>query len=191
MDEEKIKKYSASGWSFLSHLPVPHECIILTTVPADRANSTSIETAEAIAKELGVSFVPGAHDGLRTFDGSHLNQSSAETLVKGLFSSGWSANSELHKKNFESARVDEPMKTQDIELHSRTQTEFEFYVRCSFIRKFENQLLELFSKGRIAGTTHTAIGQEANAVGIAAACSGYGCFCQQSSLPRPFARAHW
>jgi len=62
------------------------------------------------------------------------------------------------------------MKVQDIHFDARIQTEFELYVRCSFIRKFENQLLDLFSKGRIAGTTHTAIGQEANAVGIAAAC---------------------
>lgn len=55
-------------------------------------------------------------------------------------------------------------------LDGRPLTDFEFYLRCSFIRKFETQLLDLFSKGKIAGTTHTAIGQEANAVGIAAAC---------------------
>jgi 2-oxoisovalerate dehydrogenase E1 component len=60
---------------------------------------------------------------------------------------------------------------QEIHFRGRAHPEvFSFYVRCSFIRKFENQLLELFSKGRIGGTTHTAIGQEANAVGIAAAC---------------------
>ena len=35
------------------------------------------------------------------------------------------------------------------------------------IRCFEERLLELFSEGRLSGTTHTCIGQEANAVGIA------------------------
>jgi hypothetical protein len=85
VDPDKIKKYSASGRSFLSHLPVSHDCIILTTVPADSANSTSIETAAAVAKELGTAFVPGAPDGLTTFDGSHLNQSSAERWSSAFF----------------------------------------------------------------------------------------------------------
>ena len=35
------------------------------------------------------------------------------------------------------------------------------------IRVFEEHLLELFSRGELMGTTHTSIGQEANAVGIA------------------------
>lgn len=34
------------------------------------------------------------------------------------------------------------------------------------IRRFEESLLELFSAGKISGTTHTYIGQEANAVGV-------------------------
>jgi len=34
------------------------------------------------------------------------------------------------------------------------------------IRKFEEKLLDLFSSGKISGTTHTYIGQEANAVGV-------------------------
>ena len=89
MNQEKIKYYSASARSFLSQLPVRRDCIILTTVPTVRAHafvySPSIETAEAVAKELGVSFVPAALDGLRTFDGSHLNQSSAERWSKAFF----------------------------------------------------------------------------------------------------------
>ena len=35
-----------------------------------------------------------------------------------------------------------------------------------FIRRFEQKLLEQFSQGRIFGTTHTCIGQEANAVAV-------------------------
>jgi TPP-dependent pyruvate/acetoin dehydrogenase alpha subunit len=34
------------------------------------------------------------------------------------------------------------------------------------IRRLEETLLELFAAGRLAGTTHTCIGQEANAVGL-------------------------
>jgi 2-oxoisovalerate dehydrogenase E1 component len=47
---------------------------------------------------------------------------------------------------------------------------FTLYVRCSFIRRFERKLLDLFAQGKLSGTTHTGIGQEANAVGMAAAC---------------------
>jgi TPP-dependent pyruvate/acetoin dehydrogenase alpha subunit len=35
-----------------------------------------------------------------------------------------------------------------------------------FIRRFEETLLDLFAQGKLVGTTHTYIGQEANAVGI-------------------------
>lgn len=38
--------------------------------------------------------------------------------------------------------------------------------RMYAIRRFEETLLEMFSKGLLVGTTHTCIGQEANAVGV-------------------------
>jgi TPP-dependent pyruvate/acetoin dehydrogenase alpha subunit len=41
-----------------------------------------------------------------------------------------------------------------------------FYQRMFLIRRFEETLLELFSLGKLVGTTHTYIGQEADAVGI-------------------------
>jgi TPP-dependent pyruvate/acetoin dehydrogenase alpha subunit len=41
-----------------------------------------------------------------------------------------------------------------------------FYERMYFIRRFEETLLELFSLGKLVGTTHTYIGQEADAVGV-------------------------
>lgn len=47
----------------------------------------------------------------------------------------------------------------------------DLYIKCKFIREFELKLLKLFSKGKLSGTTHTSIGQEANAVGIASACN--------------------
>lgn len=41
-----------------------------------------------------------------------------------------------------------------------------FYAQMFLIRRFEETLLEMFSEGELVGTTHTCIGQEANAVGI-------------------------
>ena len=43
-----------------------------------------------------------------------------------------------------------------------------FYQRMFFIRRFEETLLDLFAQGKLVGTTHTYIGQEANAVGVIA-----------------------
>jgi TPP-dependent pyruvate/acetoin dehydrogenase alpha subunit len=42
----------------------------------------------------------------------------------------------------------------------------EAYTQMYFIRRFEETLLDLFSEGKLMGTTHTCIGQEANAVGV-------------------------
>ena len=44
----------------------------------------------------------------------------------------------------------------------------QFYRKMFLIRRFEETLLELFSAGKLVGTTHTCIGQEADAVGIIA-----------------------
>ena len=40
------------------------------------------------------------------------------------------------------------------------------YARMTLIRRFEETLLELFAAGKLHGTTHTCIGQEADAVGV-------------------------
>jgi TPP-dependent pyruvate/acetoin dehydrogenase alpha subunit len=42
------------------------------------------------------------------------------------------------------------------------------YADLYLIRRFEETLLDLFAQGKMAGTTHTCIGQEANAVGVTA-----------------------
>jgi TPP-dependent pyruvate/acetoin dehydrogenase alpha subunit len=42
------------------------------------------------------------------------------------------------------------------------------YARMVLIRRFEETLLELFAAGQVSGTTHTCIGQEADAVGVVA-----------------------
>jgi TPP-dependent pyruvate/acetoin dehydrogenase alpha subunit len=41
-----------------------------------------------------------------------------------------------------------------------------FFRQMYFIRRFEESLLELFSLGKIDGTVHTYVGQEAGAVGV-------------------------
>jgi TPP-dependent pyruvate/acetoin dehydrogenase alpha subunit len=42
----------------------------------------------------------------------------------------------------------------------------EFYEQMYLIRRLEETLLGLFSEGKLVGTTHTCIGQEADAVGV-------------------------
>jgi TPP-dependent pyruvate/acetoin dehydrogenase alpha subunit len=42
----------------------------------------------------------------------------------------------------------------------------QLYEQMVLIRRFEESLLELFAAGQLLGTTHTCIGQEANAVGV-------------------------
>jgi TPP-dependent pyruvate/acetoin dehydrogenase alpha subunit len=47
--------------------------------------------------------------------------------------------------------------------------EVDLYRRMVLIRQFEQQAIQLFTKGQITGTTHPSIGQEAIAVGVCAA----------------------
>ncbi|MDX6482012.1 MAG: acetoin:2,6-dichlorophenolindophenol oxidoreductase subunit alpha, partial [Gaiellaceae bacterium] len=44
----------------------------------------------------------------------------------------------------------------------------QLYSTMYLIRRFEETLLDLFARGEISGTTHTCIGQEADAVGVVA-----------------------
>jgi TPP-dependent pyruvate/acetoin dehydrogenase alpha subunit len=46
--------------------------------------------------------------------------------------------------------------------------EAELYRRMLIIRRFEERVLESFARGLVFGTTHTSIGQEADAVGVLA-----------------------
>jgi len=49
---------------------------------------------------------------------------------------------------------------------SLKEKEIKLYSDILLIRKFEELVLNLFSKGKLFGTTHTYVGQEANAAGI-------------------------
>jgi hypothetical protein len=67
-------------------------------VPTVRANAfvyaSSIETAGAVAKALGLALVAPEPDGLQTFDGSHLDPASAERWSKAFFEA---ADSQMRK----------------------------------------------------------------------------------------------
>lgn len=67
---------------FVSELPVEHGCVVLMIVP-----NLATRTAEArsIADALGLDLITPPADGLRTFDGSHLDKSSAERWSQAFF----------------------------------------------------------------------------------------------------------
>lgn len=72
---ERWDHYVSLGEKFLAQLPVDRSCVILTIVPT--VDSKWAE-AMAIAAKLGHELLaPRIHD-LRTFDGSHLDEASAE-----------------------------------------------------------------------------------------------------------------
>jgi hypothetical protein len=78
-DRSEVVEDLPSASDFLSALPVKHECVILTMVPA--VNTQSAFTND-LAMELGMSVVAPQLDGLQTFDGSHLDRASAERWSK-------------------------------------------------------------------------------------------------------------
>jgi hypothetical protein len=75
IDRTVAQREAAVGRAFLSTLSVKPGCVILTTIPTDE---TKLGTASAIAKALGMTLVMPEVAGLQTFDGSHLDRSSAE-----------------------------------------------------------------------------------------------------------------
>ncbi len=75
VDQDLLRTYVAAGREFLTDLPVGRECVIMTIVPT---LATGIETARAVATALGVNLVAPELDGLITFDGLHLDESSSE-----------------------------------------------------------------------------------------------------------------
>ena len=72
---ERWDQYARLGEKFLAQLAVDRSCVILTIVPAVE---TKRAEAMAIAAKLGHDLLAPQIDGLRTFDGSHLDEASAE-----------------------------------------------------------------------------------------------------------------
>jgi len=72
---ERWDHYARLGEKFLAQLPVDRNCVILTIVPTVQTKQAE---AMAIAAKLGHDLLAPQIDGLRTFDGSHLDEASAE-----------------------------------------------------------------------------------------------------------------
>jgi hypothetical protein len=66
----------------VAKLPVERGCIFFTVVPWA---ATPREEAETIAAALGIHLLAPRGDGLRTFDGSHLDVPSAEVWSQEFF----------------------------------------------------------------------------------------------------------
>jgi hypothetical protein len=74
-DQQHWPEYAARAQQFIAGLPVDRSCILLTVVPS---TATRTAEAEAMASAVGVELVNPRLEGLRTFDGSHLDRASAE-----------------------------------------------------------------------------------------------------------------
>ena len=82
VDQTLVNASIVTAREFLSRL-TRNKCVILTMVPTAR---TQIGTAEAIASGVGLPLVtPGNLEGLQTYDGSHLDQPSAQRWAQAFF----------------------------------------------------------------------------------------------------------
>jgi hypothetical protein len=82
IDTNKVKTNIAAAVDFLSQI-AKEKCVILTMVPTV---DTKIGSANGVAKALGVNLMtPGILEDLRTFDGSHLDQPSAQRWSQAFF----------------------------------------------------------------------------------------------------------
>jgi hypothetical protein len=74
-DQAQWSHYAALANQFVASLPVDRSCVFLTVVPYP---GTRHAEAQAIAAAIGMRLIDPQVSGLRTFDGSHLDPSSAE-----------------------------------------------------------------------------------------------------------------
>jgi hypothetical protein len=83
VNQNVVNNSTAAAINFLSRLPVERKCVIFTMVPTV---GTEIGNAKAIATALGEHLItPDIPAGLQTFDGSHLDQPSAERWSRSFF----------------------------------------------------------------------------------------------------------
>ena len=81
-DRELWDRYAVLGEQFISRLPVDRSCVLFTIVPYE---GTKLAEATAIASALKLDLFAPQIDGLRTFDGSHLDRPSAERWSRAFF----------------------------------------------------------------------------------------------------------
>jgi hypothetical protein len=79
---ESWEHYATLAQRFVARLPVDRACVILTIVPS---SETRRAEAMAIAAKLGHDLVSPRLEGLLTFDGSHLDEASAERWSEAFF----------------------------------------------------------------------------------------------------------
>jgi hypothetical protein len=82
VEEARVDRQSTSARILLGRLGVPPECTILTFVPTVNARRA---TGAAIAEAVGRDFIAPSLEGLGTFDGSHLDEASAERWAAAFF----------------------------------------------------------------------------------------------------------
>jgi hypothetical protein len=81
-DVELWNHFSSLGMKFISELPVERKCVLLTVVPYDETRRAE---AQAIARALGLDLVEPQLSDVTTFDGSHLDEKSAERWSAAFF----------------------------------------------------------------------------------------------------------
>jgi hypothetical protein len=78
-DQARWPEFIRQAREFVAKLPVQRECVVLTMVPTFQSRTAE---ARAIAAALELPLVLPTVDGLRTFDGSHLDAPSADRWAK-------------------------------------------------------------------------------------------------------------
>jgi hypothetical protein len=82
-DDVLPQRIKALAEEFVANLPVERNCVLLTIVPSP---ATARVEARAIADAVGAAFIAPESSGLQTFDGSHLDQPSAQRWAHDFFS---------------------------------------------------------------------------------------------------------
>jgi hypothetical protein len=77
-DPEQVAHAKVNAEKFIAGLGIERRCVFLTYVPTKENERT---TAEALAVALGDELMSPRIEGLRTFDGSHLDRQSAERFA--------------------------------------------------------------------------------------------------------------
>jgi hypothetical protein len=75
LEQKQMERERVLADQFLRRLDVPHDCVLLTSVPTVNGRRAH---AKGLAAALGHELIAPEIEGLTTFDGSHLDDASAE-----------------------------------------------------------------------------------------------------------------
>lgn len=82
IEQELWSRNATLAQQFIDELPVDQNCVLLTLVPYPKARTAE---AQALAAALGLDLIKPEVEGLRTYDGSHLDGDSAQRWSKAFF----------------------------------------------------------------------------------------------------------